>query len=267
MVSVELIGGMGNQMFQIAACIAYAKKHGLEYHIPVKTQNSHSSAPYFENYWNPDWDEKKESVYYDEPNFHYDEIPLINIDPNKQNLILRGYFQSYKYFEDWDFGGLFWSELSGIPYANRDQTLNIPHKKLNSVAVHVRKGDYELYPTKHPIVSVDYISSALNQFKEKGIDQVYFFSDNPDWCAQFAHMRKLSCSVIFEYDPIKSFLNLMSHDHFILSNSTFGYWAAMMNQWLWPASVGTVVYPGNWFGSDYAHLDTKDMCPPEWIKM
>lgn len=59
MVSVELIGGLGNQMFQIAACIAYAKKNNLKFHIPIKTQNSHSHEPYFARLQNADWDETK----------------------------------------------------------------------------------------------------------------------------------------------------------------------------------------------------------------
>jgi len=263
MVSVELIGGLGNQMFQIAACIAYATNHRLEYHIPLKTQNSHSPEPYFTTLQNPAWDESKEPVYYDEPHFHYQEIPVIPFDPKKQNIILRGYFQSYKYFEGYNLGRLFFNDLT-------KKKIGLPIKKIKTVAVHVRKGDYELYPTKHPIISVDYISDALNYFKVKDTDiDVSFFSDNPEWCGQFAHLRKLSCNVIFEYDPVKSIIDLMRHHHFILSNSTFGYWAVIMNKWLYKDmfSEPVIIYPAKWFGSDYAHMDTKDMCPADWIKM
>jgi hypothetical protein len=83
-------------------------------------------------------------------------------------------------------------------------------------------------------------------------------------------MRKLSCSVVFEYDPVKAFIQLMSHRNFILSNSTFGYWAAIMHNWLYNNRnlvPPVVIYPEKWFGTDYTHMDTKDMCPPEWIKM
>lgn len=261
MVSVELIGGLGNQMFQIAACIAYAQKHGLEYHIPVKTQNSHSTTPYFTNLQNPGWDESLPTIYYQEPNFHYDEIPVLG--GKLENIILKGYFQSYKYFEGIKLGRIFYNSLTG----NKP---HLPMHKIGSVAIHVRKGDYELYPTKHPVVSVDYISGAINYIKnELRIEDISFFSDNPEWCGQFAHMRNLSCNVVFEYDPVKAFLKLMSHNHFVLSNSTFGYWAAVMNHWLFKgmSNKSLVICPEKWFGPDYAHLDTKDMCPPEWIKM
>ena len=261
MVSVELIGGLGNQMFQIAACIAYAKKHNLEYHIPVKTQNSHSSKPYFTDMQNPKWDESLPTVVYQEPHFHYVEIPGNLHDRSKENLILSGYFQSYKYFEGENLGRLFRDSL-----LRTVEQKDFLHPKVNCVAVHVRQGDYELYPSKHPIVSVDYISSAIEHFKVYNPEQVSFFSDNPVWCAQFAHMRKMSCSVVFEYDPIKSFLELMTYDCFVLSNSTFGYWAAIMREWLWPKGV-RVFYPRQWFGPDYADKDTKDLCPPSWGKM
>jgi len=268
MVSVELIGGLGNQMFQIAACIAYAKKHDLEYHIPLKTQNSHRAEPYFLDLQNKSWDESKEKIYYDEPAFHYTEIPHIHIDPAKQNFVLRGYFQSYKYFEGLNLGQLFYNSL--LTGSTKPRWL--PSSNINSLAIHIRKGDYDLYPTKHPVVSVDYISAAIDtlfDLNRKKIQKIAFFSDSPDWCAQFAHLRKLSCSVVFEYDPVKAFLELMSYDHFVLSNSTFGYWAAIMNCWLWfnGNPLEKVVYPKKWFGPDYAHMNTDDLCPTNWIKM
>lgn len=178
---------------------------------------------------------------------------------------MRGYFQSYKYFEGYNFGRIFFKDLSSAAGVSV-----IPDKKPGNIGIHVRKGDYELYPTKHPVVSVDYISDAITRFSNNVFNNKFiFYSDNPDWCGHFAHIKKLSCSVVFEYDPVKCFIELMSNHHFILSNSTFGYWAAIMNQWLYVDMYKTavVIYPEKWFGSDYAHMDTKDLCPPEWIKM
>lgn len=265
MVSVELIGGLGNQMFQIAACMAYAYKHDLDFHIPLKTANSHQATPYFTRLQNSNWDENLPKIVYQEPNFHFDEIPADLHKPG-YNLILKGYFQSFKYFE-----GDYTSKIFELLY--RDLSCNnvhLPIQKYHSIAIHVRKGDYELYTDKHPIVSVDYIGAAINYFAAMKIDNIKFFSDDPLWCAQMAAVRRMICDIRFDYDPISSFLDLMSHQHLILSNSTFGYWAAMMRRHLYNGAIDPktfIIYPEKWFGAGYAQLNTKDMCPPDWIKM
>jgi hypothetical protein len=143
----------------------------------------------------------------------------------------------------------------------------LPTYNEHKIAVHIRNGDYKLYPDKHPIVSVDYIGAALNSLKENySVEDIHIFSDEPQWCAQMAAVRNMSCMVVFEKDPIKSFIKLMSYQHLVLSNSTFGYWAAMMRSKLY-LYKGSVFYPDQWFGPSYSHYNTKDICPPGWIKI
>lgn len=80
-------GRLGNQLWQIAATIACAKKNNTDYVFPeweyeqyFNLKNCFSNnIPNFKTYL--------------EPFFHYKELP------NETNLNLSGYYQSYKYFE------------------------------------------------------------------------------------------------------------------------------------------------------------------------
>ena len=49
----------------------------------------------------------------------------------------------------------------------------------------------------------------------------------------------------------------------IIANSSFSWWAAYLNK----NPNKKVVAPINWFGPAYAHFDTKDLIPDNWIKL
>jgi len=97
MVTCNLQGGLGNQLFQISTTIALALENNDEAIFDLKLASSSQKMPI----------EYKNSIYnklnfstindklnqYQEPNFHYNKIPY------QKNLCLNGYFQSEKYFK------------------------------------------------------------------------------------------------------------------------------------------------------------------------
>lgn len=275
MVSVELMGGLGNQMFQIAACIAYAKRHNLEYHIPAVASNGHhGGGAYFPHLQNPNWDEHKHVVPIIETSFHYTPLPIVK-SLIGGNIILKGLFQSYKYFEDY-----------------KDEVIKafnfVPRREMNvrTVGIHVRRGNYVLYPERHPVVTEDYLLKAIKHFFANNTHnyQFRFFSDDIAWCKDFTHKyydNNMGNSLInYSFSEgttaVQDMCVLAMCDSLILSNSTFSLWAAHLNK----NGEKTVIYPGEWFGPAYkveglpysytgaeTLLDTKDLCPSEWIKI
>jgi len=101
MISCSLQGGLGNQMFQIAATVALSLRNNGEYGINLNicyTPNQGRlanvySETIFKNINKTD--NYSFSNSYNELNFSYNEIPY------QSNLLIKGYFQSEKYFEDY----------------------------------------------------------------------------------------------------------------------------------------------------------------------
>ena len=113
MITCQIMGGLGNQLFQIFTTIAYALEQkqtfGFVYH---KTSYGITHRP---TYWdnlllslkkNTHPSLPKEEKIIKENGFEYNKLPAIipSIDPSSSSLILLlGYFQSHLYFEKyWD---------------------------------------------------------------------------------------------------------------------------------------------------------------------
>ena len=103
MIYVELMGGLGNQLFQIFCGIAYSFENRTSFRInnnkpdKVSPLDNKSLRPtYFNNFlinlskftYN-----NINILTYNEPSFTYNKIPSINKD-----FKLKGYFQSAKWF-------------------------------------------------------------------------------------------------------------------------------------------------------------------------
>lgn len=107
-------------------------------------------------------------------------------------------------------------------------------KEENSVAVHVRRGDYAQF--NNWMLDEDYYHRAMDTIREKVTDPVFFFfSDEPRWCL------KLGANLL-HYDELDDFYLMSQCKHNIIANSTYSFWAAMLNDN--PDKV--VVYPEDW---------------------
>jgi hypothetical protein len=134
MVSCFLQGGLGNQMFQISATVSFALKHNISYGINLDdcytpnqgfTSNKYSNS-IFKNLKTTD--KKFYTNTYYEPNFSFNEIPY------SDDLQLKGYFQSEKYFKEYknEIKNLFYfSEKDKMTIHNFFKTNKIGDKKLS----------------------------------------------------------------------------------------------------------------------------------------
>lgn len=235
-------GRMGNNLFQKAAAIGYSITHGLDYDLTAGIGNGYS----------------QHCRLIIESGHQYQELPP-TIKHDNRNVLLDGYWQSEKYFNHCREEVLKAFGYQWLPV--------LPE----TCAIHVRRGDYLKYPDKHPVITWDYMYAAIESITSRtSVKRFIFFSDDMEWCEYFYDCH---CKIYKEYSfefskgrTEKEDLELMSScQHQIISNSTFSWWGAWLNQ----NSDKVVISPSkhNWFGPGNAHLSTDDIIPDSWIQI
>lgn len=228
-------GRLGNQLWQIAVTVATAKRCGVEYAFPKWE---------YESYFNLHGcfkDSIPVNNVYVEPFFHFNPIPHFT------QVDLSGYFQSYKYFTGYE------SLIKNI------FEFSFSTEKYYDVAsIHIRRGDYVT-------IGNDYHTNLSDYYYQRAMSIVnasryLVFSDDIDWCKtkfvgpQYAFAQGNS--------PAEDMAMMARCDHNIIANSSFSWWAAYLNK----NPSKKIVAPQTWFGPKLPH-DTKDLTPPEWIRI
>jgi hypothetical protein len=246
---VKVWSGLCNQLFQIAAGYAYAKRHGLTLIVPERTLNGKPTyykqfLTAFIPFLGPQPPDSLNS--WSEPRFSYTPIPA------SMNEI-GGYFQSEKYFRDvsGEIRTLF------VPPAAVRDAVEAKHASLlairgSVVAVHVRRTDYCMLK-KHNILTMEYYKKALRLVEGK---QPIVFSDDLAWC----RTQPVFEGAIFVEEPNDvAALYLMSQfSHIVIANSTFSWWAAYLGP-----QPKTVIAPSRWFGPG-GPPDIQDIYMDHW---
>jgi hypothetical protein len=185
------------------------------------------------------------------PGFHYTPIDYL---PDS-NIRLCGYFQSHKYFEKYS------SEVIDLFSPTDTIKIKLLEKygdilKLNTVSIHVRRGNYVQLSTHHYNLSMVYYKNAIEYFKNTTF---LVFSDDIDWCKN----NFIGDNFIFiENETDTEDLYLMSFcKNNIIANSTFSWWGAYLNK----NENKKVIYPNKWFGPAYAEWKTHDIFPNNWV--
>ena len=162
--------------------------------------------------------------------------------------IIEGYFQSECYFKDA-------KDEVRKAFVFRDiddNNINIAEemKQRNSVAVHIRRGDYAAFGMK--LLGSDYYQKAINHIKKVVKDShFYIFSDDVEEARKIADGCGITYSLITHNTGANSYkdMYLMSNcKHNIIANSSFSWWGA----WLNPNPEKVVVSPlwGKYFHCD-----------------
>ena len=249
MITSYLQGGLGNQMFQMAAAYSLSLKLNVEcsfdFNASFVSTQGHKANRYkdnlFKNVSNKPLNLNEFKIYR-EPEFKYNELPLID------NLCLLGNFQSEKYFTD--------NKDEVIRLFNFDENINNEIKKFidektngsSLTGIHVRRGDYLLKPSFHPVCSLDYYREGMNIINDT---KYVLVSDDIEWCKENFKGDE------FIFSPFTNELEdlylLMNCDNHIIANSSFSWWGAYLSQ-----KDGKVVAPKTWFGHE-GPQDTQDI--------
>jgi hypothetical protein len=136
-----------------------------------------------------------------------------------------------------------------------------------ALAVHIRRGDYASNLNAlnfHGLLSAQYFNDAITEMISMySVEVIYVFSDDVEWCkSNLTYDSRL----VFAADVFRNIcdldeLTLMSScSYFIISNSTFSWWAA----WLSNVDGQKIIAPTKWFANERANLNSVNLVPDGW---
>jgi len=298
---VNIIGGLGNQMFQYAFAVALRKKHPDEA-VYVDTQHyrnafikKYHGNNFYHNGYEIDkvflgtgiqaagaWDLMKVSYYI--PNqvmaravrrllpkrkteFVADQQPYVFLPEAlkvKGDCYYDGYWMSPKYFD-----GCRDAILGEFEFRPLDTEENMALQPLllqgNSVAIHVRRGDYVGSKNLGGICTLGYYRNAIREARKAVGNPVFFiFSDDQGWCRENLKEELGNDKVIYvaHNRGTESWrdMQLMSMARCnILANSSFSWWGAYLNR----REDHVTLCPDRWHNT----MAYEDHYVDEWIKI
>lgn len=252
MISCNLQGGLGNQMFQIAATSSLAITNGDTFAFNFNLCNTPNQGNPSTKYTNTIFKKinsynffQFDSVYY-EPSFSYKKIPY------SKNLLLNGYFQSDKYFHN---NLDFIKKLFILnPKEKIVDSLNIDLINDDFTSVHIRRGDYLKFKDFHLSCGIDYYTNAIKKIKN---NKFIFLSDDIEWVKNnFIGDNFYYSNLTDELDDL-TLMTICKNN--IISNSSFSWWGAYLNG----NKNKIVISPKKWFGP-LGPNDTQDIIPNGW---
>lgn len=254
-ITCEFRGRLGNNLFMMANVIAQSIRHNKPFLF------SKHDVFYYEMY--------KDNVYRKldfcseslqqhgtiiaEPKFEYSSI---SPDEHKPT-IFRGYFQSEKYFSEY-------KEIIRWIFEPTEEFKKQMHEEFPELTqgtvtcINVRRGaDYLALSNTHPIITLEYIHEAIKHIPLT--DTFFVVSDDILWCKE--NIVLPNCKFI-EYDNWKALWLMSLCHHFIISNSSFSWWAAYLSR----NNNKIVVGPSTWCGPG-GPQDTQDVMCENWISL
>lgn len=229
---VNLEGGLGNQIFQIANGFAYSKKYDKELCVSTKGWAAHQgNHPFL----------YKDSIF---SKFNFENAPdgieTLNEDPSRTPLknvegdvLLYGYFQGLEYFYDCKDNFI---SLLTLPEPN------LSFLQPKNVAFHIRRGDYLVFRDVHLICGTEYFTNEFERFKDY---QINVFTDSPDMVSNEFDGYDFNIIRSNSGCPELSEMIMMSrHDNFVGSNSSLSWWASLLGN-----KKEQVIFPRKWVKS------------------
>lgn len=267
-VSVNIMGGLGNQMFQIASAYAYARKEGGTLQIIHKLDNGNRPV-----YWETllqkvkpylvtsipstleQWSEKL-------PTMYEDIGPLPS-----QGKYLNGFLQSSKYFYD----DTIKQEIKELctPHDScveevKSRYAYLLENKERVVVMHARRTDYITSAYIHGPLTGAYYREAVRRMMQRIENPIFLLCSDDQ---SFWNEIRNDIAPVFEKEhimledsDIHTFVLLQQFQNFIMANSTFMWWC------VWLSDAKNVLAPSKWFGP-YGPAPYDDIFEENWERI
>lgn len=293
-VYVQILGGLGNQMFQYAAGRSLAARLGCPLKLDLTAMAAYEKWPYHLDRFRIDVpiapgheldrlfpeksrmkrlvekrilglrDASRREGVFRESCLHY--IP--EFFAQNPPVLLTGYWGSPRYFSSLRDELLEAFTLKN-PLSPRGQRILQAMRETNAVSIHVRRGDYvndSNVNRIHGTCSLDYYRRASSLVRRVQNDARFFiFSDDPEYIRARFDFCPGYRLVEGNFDVPAEDMFLMSRcRHHIIANSTFSWWGA----WLNPGPDSIVIAPRRWYSdATLRRTFAYDIYPDDWITM
>ena len=300
MITINLCGGLGNQLFQIFTVIAYSLEYKVPFTFPLHKFDQRKRRTYWDN------GEMFSSLrvfltksigdylHYKEPYFQFYPLPKPIDRPRK--ICLEGYFQTYKYFDRHFQDVCRLISLDEKLKIVEDIMMNDFHadfgddmknKNCTFISMHFRLGDYKHLQQHHNLLPDVYYMKAImtiiqhllerNNIKNDKV-KILYFCEKEDVDMVKSRISKINneirslinlnvdiefIRVLDNFNDWQQMLLMSMCDHNIIANSSYSWWGAYFNKN--PSKY--VAYPPIWFGPTMANKNSSDLCPKNWHKV
>jgi hypothetical protein len=178
------------------------------------------------------------------------------------NYYLKGYYQSEKYFKS--VANILRQELTiKEAFFPKNNTIVNQIKNTKSVSIHIRHGDYIRNISAmdaRGLCSKDYYTKSIEYMKRELGDDIHFylFTDDENWVKREMQWD-IDTTLITGNTMMEDFYLMSLCQNNIISNSTYSWWAAWLNDF----PEKKVVMPKHW-GANVKTEDI-DLNPPKWL--
>jgi hypothetical protein len=180
----------------------------------------------------------------------------------KSNTLLLGYFQSYRWAENFEVK----EELSSITYfgeSKRIKQYSLDSKTELPLIVHVRLGDY-LLEKNFGLLSKDYYEKSILKILQTGkCNSIWLFSDEIEKAQSYIPDNiSIPVRLISEIDesPAATLEVMRMGAGYVIANSTFSWWAAFLRK----NEEAEVIAPTPWFSG---MPEPVDLIPVSWQRV
>ena len=256
-------GDMGNQLFQLACIIAAGKRSHANIVFPARISLLPISKLFDLSPF--EW----RDVIPDATFYEYDNYEEIIIPEDGRIYDVRGYRQSYQYFED--FASVIRNTF--VPRAEiLEAVRDIVPKEY--ITVHIRKGDYVKLMHKIPLLrefrrcQLEYYKAGIRELRERYSDcPLLVCTDSPEWVTPL--LSELDSNAMIAPVPqgvnpkFSDFIVMYLAAGCVISNSSYSFWSSYLN----PGRM--IICPSPWWDSDgfigtTLALDSNLLHHPEW---
>jgi len=270
MITIDIFGGLGNQLFQIFTLLSYSIVHNNKFYFKENIIYGNRKIIYWDNIFC--YLQKYILIYEDhvcinENSYTYTYLPKFS---DNINIKFSGYFQSYKYFYN-NYDEIY--KIINLDKIKQDIINKYKINYENLVSLHFRIGDYITLQDHHPILDINYYINSINKLiEDTGIDNwsiKYFFEekDYNDVFDKIIILKKIFIYIDFisvdtKMSDWEQLIIMSLCKHNIIANSTYSWWGAYLNN----NKDKRIYYPSIWFGPSQ-NKDTRDLFPEIWNKV